>query len=86
MAEYNYSPEGKAQIPVAKLVLTTPMRYFEKYDVIKFNFSRAMVRTRPIRNEDGSFTMELIPIKTESDIDQFDTAEFVYNHVAELYQ
>lgn len=86
MAEYNYSSEGKAQIPIAKLVLTTPMRYFEKYDIIKFNFSRTMVRTRPVKNEDGSFTMELIPIETEGDINQFDTVEFVDNHAAKLYQ
>lgn len=86
MQNYNYSAEGKAQIPVTKLVLTTPVRYFEKYDIIKFNFSRAIVKTRPIKNEDGSFTMELTPAGIENDIAQFDTVEFVGNTVFNGYE
>ena len=76
MQKYNYSANGKAQIKVLKIKITTELRYFERYDIVNFNFQRATVTTNPIKNEDGTYTIELIPIGKENEISQYDTLEF----------
>lgn len=76
MQKYNYSPKGKAQIRVLKMVVTTEDNYFAKCDIVSFNFKKAVVGTRPNKNEDGTYTIELIPAGEINGIDQFDTLEF----------
>lgn len=76
MQNYNYSPKGKAQIKVLKMTVTTETNYFAKNDIVSFNFKKAIVKTRPSKNEDGEYTIELIPAGEINGIDQFDTLEF----------
>lgn len=76
MQKHNYSPKGKAQIKVLKMVVTTEENYFAKYDIVSFNFKKAIVGARPSKNEDGTYTIELIPAGEINGIDQFDTLEF----------
>lgn len=76
MQKYNYSPKGKAQIKVLKMAITTEPRYFEKDDIVNFNFQQAAVTTNPIKNEDGTYTIELIPVGKDGGISQYNTLEF----------
>lgn len=58
--------EGLQEVPTVKLELTVRDRCFLKYEIIQIGSQQFLICTRPIKNDDGTFTYTIRPIDCDN--------------------
>ena len=79
-----YTKENLFNISLIKITFTFNKRWYEKYDLFKYNNQEYICISRPRKNENDTWSIDVLP--ANGGIELNPDTEFITNTVSELYQ